>query len=208
VCFLRTLCCSLLFIPFLVTAQLEAKVNLPLLAVVVPNIGLEVQLASKRSMQLDVLGSFWDAVNGSPLHINQTFLEYRFYSKSYLEKWFIAPHLGYGMFTLQKPYKLIIYDHYSSGASSTTPNTYQHGRIFFHGITLGYKKRLNKNWALEAFIGAGYTLSWYRAYNETERTDVQENNRPFNGSSEFLIYRGGLMLSYTLPKRPKIKNQF
>jgi hypothetical protein len=51
--------------------------------------------------------------------LSQTFLEYRFYKKEGLQKWFIAPHVGFGMFTLQKPNYLILYDYYNETAGVT-----------------------------------------------------------------------------------------
>ena len=93
-------------------AQVEVKANLPLAAVLVPNLGIELQVGEKTSLQLDVLGSFWDSIDGDPIHITQTFLEFRYYQNNDTSGWFLGGHLGFGMFTLQKPYDLIIYDHY------------------------------------------------------------------------------------------------
>jgi hypothetical protein len=42
-------------------------------------------------------------------------------------------------------------------------------------------------------------MSNYKGYQGKLRVDVPlENNRPFNGSGEVLIYRGGLMLIYKI----------
>ena len=71
----------------------------------------------------------------------------------------------------------------------------------FHGLTVGYKKILSKRFSLELFLGGGYTMSHYKGYNGLEqRVDNigEENYRPFNGSGEFLIYRGGLMIIYKI----------
>ena len=182
------------------SAQVEIKANLPLAAVLVPNIGVEFQVGKKTSVQLDVLGSFWDSIDGEPLQLTQTFFEFRYYKKNDTSGWFVGGHLGFGMFTLQKPYNFIIYDHYSNGTNpDPADGTFKSGRSGFHGITLGYKKRFNERWALEAFAGGGYTMSWYKSYNGMERIDVDENNyRDFNGSGEIVLYRGGLMLTYQL----------
>ena len=181
-------------------AQVEVKANLPLAAVLVPNLGIELQVGEKTSLQLDVLGSFWDSIDGDPIHITQTFLEFRYYQNNDTSGWFLGGHLGFGMFTLQKPDGIIIYDHYSNGSDQNpADSTYKSGRSGFHGVSLGYKKRFNNRWALEAFIGGGYTMSWYKGYNGMERTDVGEDNyRDFNGSGEVVLYRGGLMLTYQL----------
>tara|TARA_B110001452_G_scaffold259833_1_gene256654 strand:- start:434 stop:1078 length:645 start_codon:yes stop_codon:yes gene_type:complete len=182
------------------SAQVELKVNLPLAAVLVPNLGIEFQVGKKTSLQLDVLGSFWDSIDGDPLLITQTFLEFRYYQNNDTSGWFVGGHLGFGMFTLQKPYDFIIYDYYNNGSNpDPADGTFKSGRSGFHGLSLGYKKRLNDRWALEAFVGGGYTMSWYKGYSGMERTDVDEDNyRDFNGSGEVVLYRGGLMLTYQL----------
>ena len=182
------------------SAQVELKVNLPLAAVLVPNLGIEFQVGKKTSLQLDVLGSFWDSIDGDPLLITQTFLEFRYYQNNDTSGWFVGGHLGFGMFTLQKPYDFIIYDYYNNGSNpDPADGTFKSGRSGFHGLSLGYKKRLSDRWALEAFVGGGYTMSWYKGYNGMERTDVDEDNyRDFNGSGEVVLYRGGLMLTYQL----------
>ena len=120
--------------------QLEAKANVLTSLGLIPNVGIEIQTGEKNTLQLDVLASFWNKINNSktPLHINQTFLEYRFYKKNDLSGLFIGPHIGYGMFTLKKPNFAIIYDPY--GSSNYDNDTYQSGRVAFYGLTIGYKK--------------------------------------------------------------------
>ena len=176
----------------------------------IPNAGVELGISEKHSIQLDVLGSFWDEMpilNDTPFHLSQTFLEYRFYKKEGLQKWFIAPHVGFGMFTLQKPNYLILYDYYNetaggnSGGGLPNGDAYQSGRVAFYGLTFGYKKKINTSWSLEAFMGVGLSQSWYKGYNANERVDHlgEDYLRPFNGSVEVLIYRGGLMVVCKLP---------
>ena len=177
--------------------QLEAKVNVLTSLGLIPNVGIEIQVGEKNSIQLDVLASFWNKLNNSktPLHINQTFLEYRFYKKNDLTGFFYAPHIGYGMFTLNKPDFAVLYDFY--GGSNYKNDTYHSGRVAFYGITFGFKKRLNKRFSLEAFIGGGYSMANYKLYREDVRIDQRDNWRTFNRSGEITGYRGGLMISYS-----------
>jgi hypothetical protein len=191
-------------VPF---AQTEAKLNLTTAPFLIPNVGIEFAVGERQSIQLDVLGSFWDEMpllDDSPLHINQSFFEYRWYQKPNRGQWFVGPHIGFGMFTLQKPKSLILFDYYEEVEGESGPigdDEYQSGRVAFYGFTVGYKKHLNASWALEAFIGAGLTQSWYKGYKGLERVDHlgEPDIRPFNGSGEVLIYRGGLMLVYKIP---------
>ena len=192
-------------------AQTEAKVNLATLPLLIPNVGLEVPLGDKQTFQLDVLGSFWDKqplLDDTPFHVNQVFLEYRWYQQSDTQNWFVGPHIGFGMFTLQKPEFAIIYDYWEekSGAEEQIDvpgDEYQSGRVAFYGLTVGYKKRLKKGFGLEFFIGAGLTQSWYKGYKGLRRIDLDYPDetvyRSFNGSGEVVAYRGGLMLTYKIP---------
>ncbi|MAW84817.1 MAG: hypothetical protein CL832_10585 [Crocinitomicaceae bacterium] len=192
-------------------AQTEAKVNLATLPLLIPNVGLEVSLGDKQSFQLDVLGSFWNEqplLDDTPFHVNQVFLEYRWYQHIDTQKWFIGPHIGFGMFTLQKPDFAIIYDYWEDITDTekrleVPDDEYQSGRVAFYGLTVGYKKRLKKGFGLEFFIGAGLTQSWYRGYKGLRRVDLDSPDetvyRSFNGSGEVVAYRGGLMLTYKIP---------
>ena len=191
--------------------QTETKVDLATLPLLIPNVGLEVPLGEKQSFQLDVLGSFWDEqplLDNTPFHVNQAFFEYRRYQQSDTQNWFIGPHIGFGMFTLQKPDFAIIYDYWEQkeGAEKRLDipdDEYQSGRVAFYGLTVGYKKRLKKDFALEFFLGAGLTQSWYKGYKGLRRVDLDDPEesvyRPFNGSGEVVAYRGGVMLTYKIP---------
>jgi hypothetical protein len=139
-----------LYMSSIAYAQVEVKLNAATALLLIPNVGVELGISEKHSIQLDVLGSFWDEIpllNDTPFHLSQTFLEYRFYKKEGLQKWFIAPHVGFGMFTLQKPNYLILYDYYNEAAGGNSggglPNgdAYQSGRVAFYGLTFGYKKK-------------------------------------------------------------------
>lgn len=192
-------------------AQTEAKVNLATLPLLIPNVALEVSLGEKQSFQLDVLGSFWDQqplLDDTPFHVNQVFLEYRWYKQKDTQNWFVGPHIGFGMFTLQKPEFTVIYDYWSEkeGAEKSfdiPDDEYQSGRVAFYGFSVGFKKRLKKDFALELFVGAGLTQSWYKGYKGLRRVDLDSPEetayRPFNGSGEVVAYRGGLMLTYKIP---------
>ena len=209
----------LLLINSSIIAQTEAKVNLATLPFLIPNFGFEVPVSEKQSFQLDVLGSFWDVqplLDDTPFHVNQVFLEYRLYRKEDTQNWFIAPHVGFGMFTLQKPSFAVIYDYWEEkeGAEKRfdiPDDEYQSGRVAFYGLTIGYKKRLKKGFSLESFIGAGLTQSRYKGYKGLRRVDLDNPDerayRSFNGSGEVFAYRGGLMLTYKIPTFASLNNR-
>lgn len=179
------------------SAQVEVKFNLASAAFLVPNVGLEFQVGEKTSIQLDVLAIFKDEYNGNPLLATQAFGEFRYYQKQNNLGWFVGGHVGFGMFMLQKPSFSMIYDKYGNTSTyDELENSFRTGRIWYYGLTVGYKKSLTKRWSLEGFVGGGLTQSWYKMY----RYDIRygDLDRPFNGSGEVLGYRGGLMIVYKI----------
>ena len=176
-------------------AQIEAKFNLATAAILVPNIGIEIKTTELKSVQLDVLGSFWDSFDGKPYHINQIILEQRWYNKK--KTLFVGFHAGFGMFTLQKPRWPVIYDQFQDLSTYSPDNdAFQSGRVSFYGLSVGYKKRLWDNIGLEFFVGGGLTQSRYKGYNTIDGVVTQTTplGSGFNGSGEWVLYRGGLML--------------
>ena len=182
-------------------SKAEIKFNLASALLLVPNIGIEVQLSEKFGYQLDTSASFIDNLEGSPFHSTQIFNELRYYPKLKEGKnsrsFFIGPHIGYGMFTLRIP-KFItsLVD-----TELKEEGSYQSGRNAYYGITIGKKIPLkNKKLNLEIFIGGGTSQSNYKYYNKLgnriyENPDIEKD---FNQSGEELIYRGGLMLTFKI----------
>ena len=62
-------------------SKAEIKFNLASALLLVPNIGIEVQLSEKFGYQLDTSASFIDNLEGSPFHSTQIFNELRYYPK-------------------------------------------------------------------------------------------------------------------------------
>lgn len=184
-----------------INAQTEIKVNLASALLLVPNIGIEVQLSEKLGYQLDTSASFFDNIEGSPFQTIQIFNELRYYPKlkegRNKRSFFIGPHVGYGMFTLKIPQFITsIVD-----TELKEEGSFQSGRNAYYGITIGKKIPLKNNkFNLELFIGGGTSQSNYKYYNK-EGNRVYENpdiEKDFNQSGEELIYKGGVMLSYKL----------
>lgn len=71
----------------------------------------------------------------------------------------------------------------------------------FTGSHLAIKKKLNTSWSIEVFMGLGLSQSWYKGYEGIKRVDHlgEDYLRPFNGSGEVLINKGGFMVVYKLP---------
>ena len=184
-----------------INAQTELKVNLASALLLVPNIGIEIQLSEKFGYQLDTSASFFDNIEESPFQTVQIFNELRYYPKlkegKNIRSFFIGPHIGYGMFTLRIP-KFItsIVD-----TELKEEGSYQSGTNAYYGITIGKKIPLkNEKFNLEIFFGGGTSQSNYKYYNKLGNRIYENPNieKDFNQSGEELIYKGGLMLTYKL----------
>ena len=185
---------TIILISCITSAQSEFKFNLATSLVLIPNIGIELPINEKLSYQLDTTASFWDSIDGSPYQFVQIFNELRFYTNSRKRDFFIAPHIGYGMFTVRNPKFLteIVDTGYKEKGS------YQSGRNTYYGVTIGKKFKLKSpRFGLELFLGFGSSQSNYKYYNGSEIRDF-ENDRAFSKSGEELPYKGGLMLTYKL----------
>jgi hypothetical protein len=182
-------------------SQVDVKLNLATVPFLVPNAGIAFQTKERQAVQLDVLGSFWDEfplLEDSPLHLTQIFFEYRWYQKEGLKGWFVAPHIGFGMYTMERPNFLFIKGRY--GTPDYERGKYRSGRVAFYGVTFGYTWALNQKWALEAFVGVSLSQAMYKGYRNEQRVDIKPEDAyiPFNGSGEVGVYRGGLMLIYKI----------
>jgi len=182
-----------------INSQTELKFNLASAPLLVPNIGIEVQLSERFGYQLDTSASFYDNIEGSPFHMTQIFNEIRFYPENKKNKrsFFIGAHVGYGMYNLRLPeWITTIVD-----TEFKEEGSYQYGRNAYYGITIGKKIPLkNEKFKLEFFIGGGSSQSNYKYYNKEEQRIFAITNykRRFNKSGEELPYRGGIMLIYKL----------
>ena len=183
------------------SSQTELKFNLASATLLVPNIGIEVQISEKFGYQLDTSASFYNNIEGSPFHMTQIFNEIRFYPKSKKNKrnFFLGAHVGYGMYNIRLPRWIANL----SGSEYKEEGSYQYGRNAYYGITIGKKIPLkNEKFNLEIFVGGGSSQSNYKYYNKDEQRIFAITNykRKFNKSGEELPYRGGLMLIYKLSK--------
>ena len=169
------------------SAQTELKFNAASALLLIPNVGIEIPISERFSFQMDLSGSFWDSFDGKPLQFTQAFGEVRYYAKRDTHGFFFGGNVGFGMFNLTK----YGYDE----------DVYQTGRNYYIGASIGYKKRLSDRWALELFLGGGTSQATYRAYSQETRMRIDiplDEDRNFNKSGEWIPYRGGLMLVYSL----------
>ena len=75
---------SFLIVLFVLTfsssySQTYFKFNAPTTLVGVPQIGIETSLGKKWTYQADVLGSYWESINGAPFKTLMVFSEVRYH---------------------------------------------------------------------------------------------------------------------------------
>ncbi len=142
---------------------------------------------------MDVLGSFWDSFDGKSYHITQIILEHRWNNKKRLCLVDSTPDLeclrfknrgGLLYMTNFKILQLII----------QMPMHFNQGASHFMGLALDTKNvwGITLDWSF--FLEEG-SLSRYKGYNTIDGIVTQTTpfGNGFNGSGEWVLYRGGLM---------------
>ncbi|GLB53141.1 hypothetical protein NBRC110019_21810 [Neptunitalea chrysea] len=173
-----------------VKAQTYIKGNLPLAAVLIPNIAVETSIGGNWSFQTSATASFWESVNGGPQKFFFLITEFRYHLKAIDEGFFGGLNVGGANFKMQK------YNYWDT-------DKYQVGYAYLGGISIGYNHKLNDKWGLEVFIGGGFIGSYYRGFllstgEQYDRDEAQDWGRHFDISGDWLPYEGGLMLTYKL----------
>jgi hypothetical protein len=174
----------LLFVPLFLSAQTVIKTNLLTALVAVPHVGFETKIGKKSTFQLDVLASFWKGFNGGPQQFVIVIPEYRYYTKSVFEGFFVGVHVGGAAYKMQKWNYL-------------NTEKYQEGYSILYGGTVGYQFKISNNFNAEIFVGGGSNQGYYKGYSMITgaRYDGAEH---YNISGEIVPYRGGVMLVYKL----------
>ncbi|WP_310556586.1 DUF3575 domain-containing protein [Flavobacterium sp.] len=165
-------------------SQTYVKINGVTAIALLPHIGVETSLSDKMTFQFDVSASFWKSVDGAPLRFALFTPEVRYYIKEKYKGWYFGAHIGGAIFKLKKwNYKDL--------------NLYQKGFSYFIGATIGYQKQISDKINLDFFLGGGNIQSSYKGYDIDSgiRYDIANG---YNKSSEFIPYRGGIMISYRL----------
>ncbi|GLB48234.1 DUF3575 domain-containing protein [Neptunitalea lumnitzerae] len=191
----KVIICSLvLALSFLYSKQASAqtyvKGNLPLAAVLIPNFAIETGIGGKWSVQASATASLWESVNGGPQKFFFLIAEARYHLDTIDHGFFAGLNIGGANFKMQK------YNYWNT-------DKYQVGYAYLGGASLGYNFKINEKWGLELFVGGGFIGSFYRGYylstgEQYDQDQVQDMNRQFDRSGDWLPYEGGLMLTYKL----------
>lgn len=164
-------------------SQTYIKVNAPTTLVGAPQVGIETSLGKKFTFQGDVLGSYWESINGGPFKLLMVTSELRYHFKEKYKGFYVGGHIAGAIYKIQK------WDYWNT-------NYYQDGESFFLGVTVGYQIKLSDRWLMDIFVGGGNQQSHYTGkYIDTDKPYKQSH---YNKSGEWLPYRGGIMFSYKL----------
>lgn len=154
----------------------------PLFSIV--HVGVETQLHSKFSIEVDATQSLARSHNGKPLELTLITTELRYYPKGIQKGWFFGTHVAGSYFFLQK------YNYQNT-------NSVQKGYNYMLGGSIGYTFPLTKQWNLETYLGGGNIHSFYKGY-DYETSNRYDLAKKWNKSGEWLPYRIGLNLVYRI----------
>ena len=166
-------------------AQTYLKINGLSAIVGVPQVGIETSIGAKSTFSVDVFASFWKSFDEKPMQAVMVTPEYRYHFKEKNNGIYMGIHTGGDIYALQK------WNYWGT-------NKYEKGLGYHIGATIGYQKKLNNKFVLDAFLGGGWHQGFYKGYYTDGTPGRYEKVRKYNKSGEWLPYRGGIMISYKL----------
>ncbi|WP_026715482.1 DUF3575 domain-containing protein [Flavobacterium daejeonense] len=175
----------LLLATFVTNAQTYIKINGLSALVAVPQVGIETSIGSKSTFSVDVFASFWKSFDGKPMQAVMLTPEYRYHFKEKYNGFYAGAHAGPDIYKIQK------WNYWGT-------NKYEEGLGYRIGATIGYQKKINNQFVLDAFFGGGWHQGFYKGYYTDGTPGRYEKAKNYNKSGEWLPYRGGIMISYQL----------
>lgn len=137
--------CGLFVAFFKVNAQEVAlKTNILYWGTTTPNIGIEVRLANRFTVDLQAAYNPWTFKDDKKMHFWLAQPELRYWFNNIYQKHFIGVHLHGAQ--------------YFGGFKEKRYNGYLAGG----GVGYGYDWKLSPHWNLETQIGVGYVRLWYK----------------------------------------------
>lgn len=148
------------------------KTNLLGWATTSPNIGAELGLGRKSTVQLFGTINPW-TFGDTKIRFWNIEPEYRYWFCEKFTGHFIGIHLlggEYNLWNVKMPL--------TSLPDLTGPNKGRHAEGWYMGggITYGYQWMLSKHWNLEASVGVGYAYSPYKYYGRCDRLLDKDGN--------------------------------
>ncbi len=166
--------------------QTYIKMNAPAAILGVFNPSIETKISTRLTYSFDLTATFWNRISifnkeKLPFRILMFQNEVRYFPTDANRGFFFSPNLGYAMFRMQK------WGH---------EDQYQVGWSIQAGFTLGYEWHYKEKWLGEIFIGGGRQWAKYEGFNFTDGSRYVG----YNGSAEYMPYKGGINIGYRLGK--------
>lgn len=181
--------------------QLYIKGNALFIPVGIINIGLEQQITDKITLQGDVFISPWKSFSGHELEYYMLGVDGRYYFKEAFKGWYLGANISFSKYKIQKWSYWNDDFYYDADIDLLTnrinSNLYQKGHSVLFGVVGGYQFKIGDRWNMDIYAGIGNSQDFYKGYDRT--TGERYDSAPgWNRSSEWIPYKGGIMLSYRL----------
>jgi hypothetical protein len=167
-------------------SQTYIKINGFTALAAIPNVGIETSIGEKTTFSVDVMASFWNSFDGKkPMKFCTLTPEIRYHFKEKYNGLYAGVHAGADVYKLQK------WNYWDT-------NKYEKGFGYRIGATIGYNFKLNDKFLLDVHVGGGWHQGFYHGYYNDGTPGRYETAKNWNKSGEWLLYRGGVMISYKL----------
>lgn len=157
--------------------EFALKSNIISDALLSPNIGAELQVAPKWSVDLSGQVNFWKLSHSRRWKHWLVQPEARYWFCQALGGHFVGAHLLGGEYNFGA---LSLPDHFMGSQFKDLKNNRYQGWYAGIGVAYGYAWMLGKHWNIEAEIGAGYVFSRYDKFECVECGRKVESNKNFN----------------------------
>ena len=170
--------------------ETQIKANALTMPLAMVKLGVEHAITDRRTLQADGFISPWKSFAGNHLQMYMAFGEGRYYFDKSFSKFYIGPNIGVGFFDIQK------WNYWNT-------DKYQRGVAILTGATIGYQVKINENWGLDVFVGGGHSQGNYKGYYKEDSPNFgrYDSAKSFNKSGEWILYKGGVMLTYKFKRK-------
>lgn len=150
------------------SAQVALKSNLLYDALTTPNIGVEIGLSQRQTLNMTYGLNLWNFHrHGEPSKAKHWVLqpEWRWWLCSRFSGHFVGVHAMGGEFNAANA-NIPVPGGFFGGANlhSYIRDTRCEGQYAGVGVTYGYQYELSRHWNIEAELGVGYNHVWYSRY--------------------------------------------
>lgn len=162
------------------SGQLAVKTNVAMDALAVPNVGLELGVSKKLTLNVPVYYNPWKQVmwreqEGKLFKLFMVQPEVRYWLCDKFNGHFVGVHgMGgaYNTTGLELPFSP--FDDLTLASAKPNKNTRYKGHFYGAGISYGYQHILSRHWSIEGTIGLGYAYVRYKPYPCEECATVGE----------------------------------